>query len=440
MNAAGCYGLMLALLSMGAGKVGAAPTPMSETLKEDGTTLIECDVRDVKENMAVYSRMDGGANNPAKSQKTTEYHYTLYLPKGYHENKDFRYPCLFISSPGGNAKMGAMAERLKRDEWVVVMLQEAKNGSTDWLRNFLAAHDDVVERVRIAKGAKYCTGLSGGARASSVYALMRPGVAGIICQAAGFAYEFEPPRNIYESYPSDILVAGSYGDTDSNLFESMEILRNLKKSKSQVRYFKGGHAWCPESTFSSLLDWMEAASFLSSTKPVNTMGPRPVTVQKSKGTPKVESLGPEAFQWYLRKCKRGLDAAQGNPERALVLERLLTVVANGKLEQNKAIAVETQAWKSELAKIKQTKEVVDFTKTARKAYTDAQAAEAACMMQLRKGAPEYKNLKISPAEIQALKRVVVAYRAVEKNYPESSFAGASRDAADSWEVALSKAQ
>lgn len=425
------------------GVAWAEPTPMDTALVDDSTTLIECNVRDAKENMTIFTRIAGGVENPLKSTKTDGYHYTLYIPKGYNANKDFRYPCLFISSPGGNAKMGDMAERLKCDQWVVVMLQESKNGSPDWLRNFIAAHDDVVERVRIAKGGKVATGLSGGARCSSVYAILRPGMAGIICQAAGFAYEFEPARNLYESFPPEILVAGSFGDTDFNLFESMEILRSLKKSRVQVRYFNGGHAWCPKRSFNSLMDWVEESLFLASVKPVNSTGPRPVASQKStasKGGSKAEPLSADAFQWYLRKCKVLLDGAQGNATRSLILERMLTAVANGKLEQNKGIAVEVQAWKTELTKLRQTKEVIDFNKTVRKAYADAQATEIACLTLMKRGTPEYKKLKISSTEKQALKRVIAAYRVIEQTYPDSPFTIPAKDAADSWDVALSKAE
>jgi len=431
--------LMMTGLFAGAGTGWAAPTPMTEPLKEDGMTLIECDVRDVKENFAILKAKDEVLSD---SQKITGYHYKLYLPMGYYENKDYRYPCLFIASPGGNAEMGVMAERLKRDQWIVVMLVESKNESSDWLWNVYAAHDDVVERVRIAKGAKFATGLSGGARVSSVFPIVRPGMAGILCQAAGFAYGFDPPRNLYEEYTPETMVACSFGDTDSNLFESMEILRKTKKSRTQARFFKGGHAWCPERTFNSLMDWLEESAFLASTKPAMKTGARPVVVNKgtaSKRAAKSEPLSPEAFQWYLRKCKRVLGEAQGAPERAWMLERMLAVVANGKLEQNKAVAAEAQAWKAELAKLKQTKEVIEFTRTAGKAYLDAQAAEATCLAMLKRGVSEYGKLKVSSAERQALTKMVAAYRAVETKYPESPCAGPSKEVADSWEVALAKA-
>ncbi len=429
------------VLLLSTGVVWAAPTPMDLALTDDSTTLIECDVRDAKETMVAFAKVNGDRENPGTSSKTEGYHYSLYIPEGYSANKDYKYPCLFISSPGGNAKMGIMTERLKRDQWVVVMLQEAKNNTPDWFRNFIAAHDDVVERVRIAKGAKFATGQSGGARCASVYAIARPGMAGIICQAAGFAY-ISPEKNAYDNYPPEILVAGSFGDGDFNLYESQLLLRQLPKSRVQVRLFKGGHAWCPPETFDSLMDWMEESVFLTSTKPVITMRPRPVSTQKSKGTKgsmKTETLEAEAYQWYLRKCRGLLDAAQGNPARSLTLERILTVVANGKLEQNKKIATEAQAWKTELSKIKQSKDVVEFAKTARKAFADAQVAEAAYVNLMKRGGGEYGKMNMSPSEKQAIKKAIAAYRAVTATYPDTAFAALAKIAADSLDIALLKA-
>jgi hypothetical protein len=217
----------------------------------------------------------------------------------------------------------------------------------------------------------------------------------------------------------------------------------MNKSRVQVRYFKGGHVWCPPDIFDSLMDWTEETLFLTSTKPVTTMGPRPVNTQKSKGTKgamKPEPLDADAFQWYLRKCRGLLDEAQGNPARSLMLERILTVVANGKLEQNKKIATEAQAWKTELAKIKQSKEVVEFTKTARKAFADAQAAEAAYLNLMKRGSGEYRKMKMSSSEKQAIKKAITAYRAVTETYPDTSFAAPSKLAADSLDIALSKAE
>ena len=78
-------------------------------------------------------------------------------------------PTIFIAAPGGKAGLGNMADWIQRHGYVAVLLEESRNG--DWepaVGNFLAAHDDVLKRVRVAEGRKVATGMSGAARACSV--------------------------------------------------------------------------------------------------------------------------------------------------------------------------------------------------------------------------------------------------------------------------------
>ena len=86
--------------------------------------------------------------------------------------------------------MGTMQGYLKANGFVVVMLLDAKNGPWEPIvGNFLAAHDDVVKRVRIEEGKKYATGMSGGGRASSVFVQIRPGFCGLVTQGAGASFD-----------------------------------------------------------------------------------------------------------------------------------------------------------------------------------------------------------------------------------------------------------
>ncbi len=75
--------------------MGAA-TPMDAPLKEGGLTTIECDVLDKKEVLTFFKHLESKV-----CEKTEGYHYKLYLPNGYQANKDYKYPCMFISSISG---------------------------------------------------------------------------------------------------------------------------------------------------------------------------------------------------------------------------------------------------------------------------------------------------------------------------------------------------
>src|SRR5437879_2850126 len=78
-------------------------------------------------------------------------------------------------------------------------------------------HDDPVKRVRIQEGLKFATGMSGGARASSVFVQIRPGFTGLIMQGASAA---EDDKGNYLipglKRNHELLYALTMGDTDSN--------------------------------------------------------------------------------------------------------------------------------------------------------------------------------------------------------------------------------
>ncbi len=187
------------------------------------------------------------------------YHYKLWLPHGYLAQPQRRWPCVFIASPFGNARMGNMAGSLKRTH-VVVMLVESRNGP--WpgtIGNFLAAHDDVVKRVRIQEGAKIATGLSGGARASSVFVQLRPGFCGAILQGAGVPADEKGKFYFYDLLSNkSIFIAMVIGRKDPRRSEIFEMERQLGSKRFGVLLFDGGHQWAPADAFAKALNWIES--------------------------------------------------------------------------------------------------------------------------------------------------------------------------------------
>jgi len=187
------------------------------------------------------------------------YHYRLWLPPAYAEDATRRWPCMFISSPNGNAGMGAMGEWLKTNQFVVVMLVEAKNGP--WapiIGNFLAAHDDVVKRVRVQEGMKFATGFSGGARASSLYVQLRPGFGGLILQGAGAAFD---SRGRYYvdgiQRQNRLFCAMIVGDKDPNRNEWERMRSALGTSRLLPLSFPGAHQWAPAEKFVAAMEWIQ---------------------------------------------------------------------------------------------------------------------------------------------------------------------------------------
>ncbi len=187
------------------------------------------------------------------------FHYRLYLPSDYHDHPTRQYPLMFIASPAGEARMGQMAERLKRDRWVVAMLAESRNRSVLWHPNFVAAYIDVLKRVRVHPEMLFCTGFSGGARVCSHYPSIRPGFQGLILQGAGYSGR----AWVLTRSNSRVTVYGLFGARDPNRREAHRIRRGLPlHTRSLVEIWDGGHEWAPAPAFERALDWAEDKTLL----------------------------------------------------------------------------------------------------------------------------------------------------------------------------------
>jgi len=232
----------------------AETTPLTQPLSDESETKITCELTQPPRPSEV----------PVfKSQKDAEstrgvYHYKLWLPKGYSADAKKSWPCMFIMSAGGNAAMGPMESHLKNNGFVVVMLVEAKNGP--WppiMGNFLAAHDDVIKRVRIAEGRKFATGQSGGARASSVFVQLRPGFCGLILQAAGASSDEAGNYNVAGIKRNPQLhIAMTMGTSDSNKHEVGRMKKLFTSQRLAVFEFNGGHMWAPAEVFEKAMAWL----------------------------------------------------------------------------------------------------------------------------------------------------------------------------------------
>ncbi|HZK80139.1 MAG TPA: hypothetical protein VFC46_03710, partial [Humisphaera sp.] len=243
--------MAILLIALSVAPARGEVTPMDAVLKEDAITRITC-------------RYGGEQVTPEPgitfSPAAGEYHYDLYLPAGYNADPKAVFACLFVASPGGNAGLGAMAERVKRDRFIAVMLVESKNGAWEpGIANFCSAHDDVIKRLRVAEGFKYMTGMSGGARSTSMYTALRPGFVGMFLQAAGFWQTPDGPyamNGVREN--SRMAVYATFGTKDMNLDEAGLLAQYLPaKTAYHPRIFRGGHQWAPKPQVEEAFDWLE---------------------------------------------------------------------------------------------------------------------------------------------------------------------------------------
>jgi hypothetical protein len=365
-------------------------TPLDTKIPESQEFMVACKVPDGIEPLKK-DEPPGGI-----------YHYRLWLPQGYHDTETLRYPCMFIASPSGDAKMGNMAERLKRDRWIVIMLVESKNHSYAWLNSFISAHDDALKRVRILDNAKFTTGMPGGARCVSAHPPAREGFMAVILQAAGFFAEVESVK--YAAKNKEIMYFGTFGNTDMNLYESLEVRLGLPADTHRaIEVFEGGHAWAPTDVFDRALDWLERKIF--------------VEVDYDKNLK-------EACLWYLSNQEALLNSAQTDFGKYEQAELLLELAKKYKLNKDETFAEKLAAWNG-LAD--QFKDTVKEELNARKAFLKLREEEEGYFCgggskKFKQWAKLVKPEKKKSAPPHPLVAMAEKYAKMAKKYPDSAYA------------------
>ncbi len=239
-----------------------------------------------------------------------EYNYKVYLPTNYSPDHETGYPVLFIMSPGGGASPSSYTAGLNSRGWIGIGLIEAKNGPwSPIIGNFLAAHDDAVQRFKIKADEKYATGFSGGARGSSVFAQIRPGFRGVLLCGAGFFYdETGRHKNVYgvRNIPNPFAVCMLMGQDDSNGVE-VDLLPPVLPSwvAQKIERHEGGHVNAPRELIEAGLDWISSqpatATAPASAAPETTPAqPAPAVVQTTVD-PALASAKPQADVRVLKK-------------------------------------------------------------------------------------------------------------------------------------------
>lgn len=248
-NRAVAFGVLLAISFY---RLMADSTPIDQGVPEGKSTSITC----------TYEGNESFASIGLKEKPAAgEYHYEVYLPKGYASDKEKSFPCLFVMSPGGHAKLGRVTADLERLQWIGIALQEAKNGPWEPITgNFLAAHDDAAKRFRILEGEKYATGFSGGARGCSLFSQIRPGFKGLVLQGAGFWFDTDIRNAPYEMKGcprENFRVYMIVGKDDGNKVEIDRLKKALPSSvKFKSELFEGKHQAAPDDLLSKGLDWI----------------------------------------------------------------------------------------------------------------------------------------------------------------------------------------
>jgi len=366
-----------------------AVTPMDAPLPDDQITMIECECLDLNEKAGPV----GGRTEACSQDYTTKiFHYRLYLPRGYSGDNERRYPCMFVASPGGNANMNPLKDRYRRDRWVVAMLVESRNGKPQWFHNFTAAYDDVVKRVRLLKGYKFCTGVSGGARVASVYPGHRRGFAGVFFQAAGISAGDTPVIEGLRGVP----FFASFGDKDYNLYETDEFYRCIAPSEAyEVEVFQGGHGGAPRPTAERALDWLERQVFVE-----------PTATREDQA---------EAARWYCENQLSRLEGATDAVSRYEIMDRFCRAATGAGDAGVAAAAARFRAEMIEVARDAAVKKEI----AAGHALAAAARATAGFHKLMAQKRPRWKDRQMDDAEYRALAEIASVYRGVAERWPDT---------------------
>ncbi|MGA7157542.1 MAG: tetratricopeptide repeat protein [Acidobacteriaceae bacterium] len=203
------------------------------------------------------------AGNPAQS-------YTLYLPSQY--SPDRQWPVIYAFDPLGRGDVAIKVYEAAAEKYgyIVAASNNAANGPV--AMEMAAAQSvwlDTHRRFALDKNRSYMTGLSGGARAATFFALYCStcNVAGVISAGAGYPVIDKkfPVANDHFAYYAAI------GDLDFNFPEVMTLRRTKDEQEAsfKVKVYPGTHDWEPPAIAEDAIEWMELKAMQSSAEKVD---------------------------------------------------------------------------------------------------------------------------------------------------------------------------
>jgi dienelactone hydrolase len=196
--------------------------------------------------------------------------YALYLPSEYSPER--AWPIMFAFDPLGRGKTAVeiYKDAAEKYGYIVVGSNNSRNGpSARQLEAAQAVWLDTHRRFTIDKNRVYTTGLSGGARVATAFALYcyTCHVAGVIAQGAAYPTMdgSKPPPNVQFVYYAIV------GDADLNYPEIVALRRKKTDSgePSKTKIYPGPHQWAPPQIVEEGMAWLELKAMQAGTKKVD---------------------------------------------------------------------------------------------------------------------------------------------------------------------------
>lgn len=283
--------------------------------------------------------------------------YALYLPSQY--SPDRAWPVIYAFDPFARGKIAVdlYKDSAEKYGYIVVGSNNSKNGpSALEMAAAQAVWLDTHRRFAIGKNRVYTTGLSGGARAATSFALYcyTCAVAGVIAHGAGYPVmqNQKPPANDRFVYYVAI------GDADFNYPEIVALRKKKEEAGApcKVKVYPGPHQWAPPEIVEDAIEWLELKAMQAGTEKIDPAFVRRVFEKAQAEATQAEQRGDVLSQYYaLRslvwdfkgleettefesklaqvKDSKALKSAEHNQQRELELQASLTEGASGELAQ-----------------------------------------------------------------------------------------------------------
>jgi dienelactone hydrolase len=193
--------------------------------------------------------------------------YALYLPSQY--SPDRLWPILYAFDPFARGKIAVEVYQAAAEKYgyIVVGSNNSKNGPTaPQLAAAQAVWADTHRRFAIDKNRVYTTGLSGGARMATSFALYcyTCSVAGVIAHGAGYPVGQNPKADANDKF----LYYAAVGDEDFNYPEIVTLRRKKdeRDAPCKVKIYPGPHQWAPPEIAADAIEWLELKAMQNGTE------------------------------------------------------------------------------------------------------------------------------------------------------------------------------
>lgn len=194
--------------------------------------------------------------------------YALYLPSQY--SPDRRWPVIYAFDPfaRGKTAVEVYREAAEKYGYIVAGSNNAKNGPTaPEMEAAQAMWNDTHRRLAIDKDRVYTTGLSGGARVATSFALYcyTCAVAGVIAHGATYPVNMKQPGNDHFLYYVAI------GNEDFNYPEVVALRRKKDEAGEpyKIKVYPGPHQWAPPEIAADALEWLDLKAMQAGTEKVD---------------------------------------------------------------------------------------------------------------------------------------------------------------------------